>query len=61
MRQANASVPCCAFDNRTPRPEAAFFSVGDDIERRSIFDAPSGILELCLSQDIAASFFGESL
>jgi hypothetical protein len=60
VRQTDAGVAGCSFDNGAAGSQQAYlFSILDDVEGCAVLDATAGILEFGFSQDIAAGFPGE--
>lgn len=58
MREPDACVSCCAFDYCSAGPEEAFFfGILHHVERCSVFDAASGVLEFRFSENFTARFF----
>lgn len=60
MRESNASVSSCAFDNGAPRFYLApLFSIFNNIKGGTIFDAAAWILKFGFAEDLAAGLVGE--
>jgi hypothetical protein len=62
VRETNAGISSCSFDDGAARlQETLALGVLDDEEGGAVLDRTTGVLELGLSEDIAASLFGETL
>jgi len=62
MRQTDAGVARCAFDNGTAGLDKAQpFGMLDDEESGAILDGATGVLEFGFAEDVAAGFFRELL
>jgi hypothetical protein len=62
MRQTDASVARCAFDNGTAGlDKAQAFGILDDEESGAILDGATGVLKFSLAENVTAGFFREPL
>lgn len=62
MGQSNSGVSSRALDNCSTRTEKSLFlRILDDVERGSVLDTSTGVLEFSLAQDIAAGLLREAL
>jgi hypothetical protein len=61
MSKSNTRVASCSLNDRPARFEqSTFFSVLDDKQSSSVFDAAAWVHKLCLGEDIAACLLRES-
>ncbi len=61
MREADAGVSRCAFDDGAAGAElAAFFGIFNHVEGSAVFDTAAGVLEFGFAVDFAAGFVGKA-